>query len=48
MVTTLHHSTILMNRPICVGFKILELSKLVIYYFHCNFVKKTYKDDAKL
>lgn len=27
---------------------ILEVSKLVMYDFHYNFIKKTYKDDAKL
>ena len=35
-----------LNKPICVGFCILELSKLLMYQFHYNYVLKTF--DAKL
>ena len=35
-----------LNKPICAGFCILELSKLLMYQFHYNYVLKTF--DAKL
>ena len=36
-----------LNKPICVGFCILELNKLLIYQFHYDYVLKTF-DDIKL
>ena len=36
-----------LNKPIYVGFCILELSKLLMYQFHCDYVLKTF-DDVKL
>lgn len=41
-------ASILMNRPIYVGFSILELSKVLMYDFHYNFVKKLYGSRALL
>ena len=30
----------MLNKPICVGFTVLELSKWLMYNFHYNFIKK--------
>ena len=35
-----------LNKPIYVGFTVLELSKWMMYDFHCNFIKKNF--NAKL
>ena len=40
--------TILMNRPIYVGFSILELSKELMYEFHYNHFKKAFKKASLL
>ena len=31
----------MLNKPTCVGFTVLELSKLLMYDFHYRFIKKT-------
>ena len=35
-----------LNKPIYIGFTVLELSKWLMYDFHCNFIKKHF--DAEL
>ena len=38
----MRRSNVLMNRPIYVGFAILELSKLLMYEFHYDHMKQLY------
>ena len=35
-------SVLKLNKPICVGFTVLELSKWMMYDFHYNFIKKNF------
>ena len=37
-----------LNRPAYVEMCILDLSKVLMYDFHYNYIKKRYKDKAKL
>lgn len=39
---------LLLNKPIYTGMSILDLSKLFMYEFHYGFVKKQYRENAKL
>ena len=32
----------MLNKPIYVGFNVLELSKWMMYNIHCNFIKKNF------
>ena len=37
-----------MNKPVCLGLLILELSKIFMYEFWCNYLKPKYGEKAKL
>ena len=37
-----------LNRPIYVGFAILDFSKTLMYGFHCNYIKRKYPDSTLL
>lgn len=39
---------ILLNKPIAVGFRILELSKLIMYKFFYNYLKPKYQERCRL
>ena len=41
-------SEILMNKPVCLGLSILELSKILMYEFWHDYVKSKYDEKAKL
>ena len=44
----MNKTQVLYNRPMIVGFCILELSKVLMYDFHYNTMKKTYNDNISL
>ena len=37
-----------MNKPVCLGFSILELSKILMYQFWYDYVKPKYGEKPKL
>ena len=44
----LKQMSIVMNRPIYVGFCILDLSKITLYKFHYDYIKKFFSNNASL
>ncbi|KAK3103044.1 hypothetical protein FSP39_016008 [Pinctada imbricata] len=44
----LQKSKLVLNRPIYVGFSILDLSKVLMYDFHYNYIKRKYGNTAQL
>ena len=45
---TRSHTTVRLDKPIAIGFSILELSKVLMYDFHYNVMKPKYDDKIKL
>ena len=39
---------LMLSKPIYVGFTVLDLSKWMIYDFHCNFIKKNFNAELLL
>lgn len=48
MAIELNKSSILLNKPIAVGFTVLEISKLLMYRFHYDFMLKTFGSNCQL
>lgn len=44
----LHKQKLVLNRPIYVGFSVLDLSKTLMYDFHYNYVKSKYSSRGQL
>lgn len=44
----LSHERLILDRPIYIGFAVLEYSKQHLYNFHYNFIRNKYGDNAKL
>ena len=48
IAVNLKKRSLYLNRPIYVGFCILKLSKVLMYDFHYNYIKRKYGNSAKL
>ena len=49
-LVTIHKSNVTptLNKPVCIGMCILELSKVLISEFHCDYIKNKYGNKSKL
>ena len=47
-IVNMEKKEVILNKPICVGFCILDLSKVLMYDFHYNKIKAKYQNNAKL
>ncbi|MGI9555413.1 MAG: endonuclease domain-containing protein [Cyanophyceae cyanobacterium] len=48
VAVVLLRTTIALNKPIYAGFAVLELSKLLMYEFHYDYIKQKYGEEAEL
>ena len=48
VMVNIAYSKIMLNKPIAVGFAILELSKLIMYQFYYDVMKRKYGDRCSL
>jgi hypothetical protein len=47
-IIQMHKSSVKFDKPIVIGFSVLEISKTLMYDFNYNFMKKQYKDKFNL
>ena len=48
LATEVKKTKVKMNKPICLGLSILEISKILMYEFWCDYMKPKFGDNAKL
>ena len=48
MAVHMRQTNIMLNKPSCIGFSVLEISKLIMYKFHYEWIINKYGNDAQL